>query len=125
MTKTHIIRSVIYGLIFWFFAAMFVKFMAPFFDGGLFNAIILAVSIPLSWLTIPVSLMVTQAPPILAVKVNTIAIIAATFADGLGITFAPDLLYAGKTLATQNGAAFILWGICWILLFAFLRERRV
>jgi hypothetical protein len=124
MTKANIIRSVIYGLIFWFLAAMIVKFMAPFFDGGIYNALVLAVSIPISWLSIPISLMVTQAPPTMTVKVNAIGIIAATFADGLGITFAPDLLYAGKSLATQNGAAFILWGVGWILLFAFLRERR-
>jgi hypothetical protein len=124
MTKAHIIRSVIYGLIFWFLAAMIVKFMAAFFDSGWINALILAVSVPAAWLSIPISLMATQAPPTMAVKVNAIATIVATFADGLGITFAPDLFYAGKTLATQNGAAFILWGVGWILLFAFLRERR-
>ena len=123
MTQVQIIRAAIFGTIFWFVAAMFVKVFAPFLDGGISNAIILAGSIPAAWASVPVSLWAAGAPARQAIHVNVVGIIAATLLDGIGITYFSPLLYAGVSPASQFGAAFILWGVGWILIFAWRAAR--
>ena len=118
MTQTQILRAALFGVVFWFIAAMVVHLLPWVFDGGRYNLALLTVSIPLSWLSIPISLRAAGAGPAHAVNVNVIGIIAAAFLDGLGITYASELLYAGVSPASQFGGAWILWGVAWILFFA-------
>ena len=124
MTQQQIIRSIAYGVVFWFIAAMTVHLLPQLFDGGLTNALVLVGSIPVAWLSIPISLRACGVEPRHALDANVIAIIAATFADGVGITFVSDQFYAGVGSASQFGAAWILWGVGWILLFAWQRRDR-
>ena len=123
MTRVQIIRSAVFGIVFWFMAAMTVKLLAPYFDGGSANAVILAASIPFAWLSIPIGLWAAGAPTREAIHVNVVAIIAAALLDGIGITYFAPLLYAGVSPASQFGAAFILWGVGWILIFAWVKAR--
>lgn len=122
MTRSQFVRATIYGLIFWFAAAMFVRFLPQLFDGAASNALLLAVSVPACWLSVSVSRWATGVDRAHVLDANVVAIVAATFADGIGITYLSPLLYAGVTASSQFGAAWILWGVGWILVFAW-RER--
>ena len=124
MTATQVTRATLYGLVFWFFAAMVVHFRPALFDGGSANAVLLAASVPVCWLSIPVSRWASGVDARHVLDANVVAIIVAALADGIGITFLPDQLYAGVSAASQFGAAWILWGVAWILLFAMMARRR-
>ena len=121
MNNEQIIRAILFGSAFWFVAAMTVHFGAPLFDSGWTNALILAASIPVAWASIPVMRFASGVGSAHALDAAVVAIIAATFLDGIAMTWFSGL-YAGISLATQNGAAFILWGVGWILLFSW-RDR--
>ena len=124
MTQAQIVKAAVFGVVFWFTAAMVVHMLPWVFDGGWSNLVLLAVSIPLSWMSIPISLRATGANPEHAVDVNVVGIIAAALLDGVAITFASDLLYAGISAASQFGGAWILWGVAWILFFAWRVRAR-
>lgn len=124
MTRIQLGRSLLYGIGFWFLAAMTVRLFPAPFDGAFANLCFLAASVPVCWLSIPISLRAADAGPKHALDVNVAAIIAATLLDGIGITFASDRLYAGVGAASQFGAAWILWGVGWIMLFAWRTRGR-
>lgn len=123
MTGRQHFRAVMYGIAFWLVAALTVKHASGLFDGKLINLLVLVISIPLCWLSIRISERACGIPAAAAFEANAIAIIPATFADAIGLTFLPDTFYAGVSFASQFGAAWILWGVGWILLFARLRSR--
>ncbi len=124
MTQIQIVRSVGYGLAFWFAAAMLIHLAPALFDGGTINAALLAVSIPICWATMPVARIACGVDDARLLEATVIAIAVATFADGIGLTFAADALYAGLSPASQFGAAWILWGAGWLLVFAWQRSHR-
>lgn len=124
MSQAQLFRAVGYGLAFWFAAAMTIHLAPSLFDGGFANAIVLAVSVPIAWATMPLARLACGVDDALLFEATAIAIAAATFADGVGITFASGTLYAGVTPASQFGAAWILWGVGWLLVFAWQRSRR-
>jgi hypothetical protein len=121
MNKNQIIRAAVFGAIVWFCAAMTVHFGAPLFDSGWANALIFAAIIPGCWALMPMTRMAAAIGRAHILDAAVVGLIAATFLDGIAMTWFSGL-YAGTSLATQNGAAFILWGIGWILLFAW-RDR--
>lgn len=123
MTGNQHIRAVLYGIVFWFVAAMTIHLFPALFDGATLNAIVLAVSVPIAWASVPVSRMAAKVGAAHVLEANVVAVIAAAMADGAAITFASDALYAGVTPASQFGAAWILWGVGWILLFAWRAGR--
>ena len=123
MTGTQTLRAVAYGLAFWFAAAMVVRH-APLFDGGVANAVLLIVTIPIAWASIAVGRIACGVGRDRVLDAHVVATIAATLADGIGLTFLADHLYAGITPASQFGAAWILWGVGLILLFAMRAGRK-
>ena len=123
MTRAQTWRSVAYGIAFWFVAAMVVRFAGETFDGGLINAILLAVSVPIAAATMPVARALCGVGDDRLLDATVVATIAATLADGIAITYASEALYAGVTARSQFGAAWILWGVGWLLLFAYRRSR--
>ncbi len=123
MTSTQTIRAVIYGVIFWFVAAMVVHFLPTLFDRGIAQATLYAASIPISWACTWVTSMMTGVPRSRILAPTVIATITATFLDGIAMTWTPAL-YDGISPATQFGAAWILWGVGWLLFFAYRADVR-
>ena len=123
MTRAMAIRTIVFGVVFWFLAAQFVHFFPQLFDRGWQQVAVYLVVIPLSWGSVPLALAIAGAPRKLAVEIVAIGTAAASFLDGLAVAWCPQL-YAGLSSTTQMGAAMILWGVSWLLTFALLAARR-
>ncbi|WP_415642868.1 hypothetical protein [Sphingomonas antarctica] len=116
-------RTIIFGIVFWFLAAQFVHFFPQLFDRGWQQMAVYAAVIPLSWASVPLALAIARAPKLLAVEIVAIGTAAAALFDGIAIAWAPHL-YAGLSNMTQMGAAMILWGVGWLLVFALWAKAR-
>ena len=117
---------VLIGIVFWFIAAMMVRFMGTaILDPKSINMVLLfAVSFPFGFASMRLigSLVGLRGAAFLpAVVVMTMI---ATLLDGIAFTWTS--LYGLPAESMVYGAAWILWGVGCILLFALLdsRERR-
>jgi len=116
------IRAIIFGVAFWFVAAMVVHLLPALFDGGLKQALLFAVSIPFCWVSVRVAAFVIGVTVQEVLIPAVIGTIVATFLDGVAMTWFSGL-YHGISAETQFGAAWILYGVGWILLFALLVRK--
>jgi hypothetical protein len=123
MTQIQIVRAVLYGVIFWFVAAMVVHFFPSLFDASAAQAALYAASIPIAWACTRVTALAAGVPRGRVLAPTVVATITATFLDGIAMTWTPEL-YADVSSTTQYGAAWILWGVGWLLLFAYRVDRR-
>ena len=123
MTRAMAIRTIVFGIVFWFLAAQFVHFFPQLFDRGWQQVAVYLVVIPLSWGSVPLALAIARAPKALAVDVVAIGTAAASLCDGIAIAWVPQL-YGGLSPITQMGAAMILWGVGWLLIFALWAKAR-
>ncbi len=115
---------IILGVTFWFVAAMAVRFgsQAGFF-GPTASIIAFALGIPICWLSV---LLIKKAARLEAgqtVPGIAIGVVAATFCDGIALTWGREL-YGSDPAEITLGAAWILWGVGLFLLFAYLDDNR-
>ena len=123
MSNTQVFRAIMFGIAFWFAAAMVIHWLPGLFDAGRYQALLFAVSIPIAWMSLPIAKLASGLERPRVIEVIVIGTIAATFLDGLALTWFPAL-YAGLSPTTQYGAAWILWGVGWLLLFARWRSAQ-
>lgn len=115
---------IVLGVVFWFAGAMAVRFGAPAgFFGPTASVLAFALGIPICWLSVlfiknVARLAVGQTVPGIA-----IGLVAATLCDGVGLTWGNGL-YGSDPVMTTFGAAWILWGVGFFLLFAYLHDQR-
>ena len=122
MTRRQGIIATVIGVGLWFCAAMTVHTVPQIFDGGSGSAVVFALAVVTSFLTVLVceKLGGASRPQLIAMLAWGTGL--ALVLDGLGVSFVPNL-YAGVSDATQFGLAFIAWAAGLGLLFAFLRGR--
>ena len=123
MTVSQTVRAVIYGVVFWFTAAMVVHLRPALFDRDIAQALLFAISVPVAWVCTWVTARAASVARDRILAPTVVATIAATWLDGVALTWLPEL-YAGVSPTTQFGAAWILWGVGWLLFFAYLADRR-
>lgn len=124
LTRGQIAAVITIGVVFWFTAAMTVQFGSPAgFFGPIASTILFAVSIPVCWLSVLLTrnlarLEVGQTLPGIA-----IGLVAATVCDAVALTWGRGL-YGSDPAQVVYGAAWILWGVGFFLLFAYLDDYR-
>lgn len=124
LTANQLVLMVVLGIIFWFVAALAVRFGSGLgWFGPIASIVAFAVGIPICWLSVRFCKQVGG----LAAGQNLpgvgIGLMAATFCDGIALTWARDLYGSDAALITL-GAAWILWGVGLFLLFAYLEDLR-
>lgn len=124
LTSGQIITATIIGLILWFAAAMTVRLGGPAgFFGPTGSLLLFAVGIPISWGSVFLTRRIARLQPGQTLPAIAIGLIAATFADGIVLTWFRDL-YGADPAVVGYGAAWILWGVGLFLLIAYLEDRR-
>jgi hypothetical protein len=111
------------GIAFWFAAAMTVRFGGPAgFFGPTANVFVFALTIPICWLSVVCIRKVASLAAGQTVPGIAIGLVAATLCDGIGLTWGNGL-YGTDPVMTTFGAAWILWGVGFFLLFAYLYDQ--
>jgi|GEM_PF-836970 len=125
LTPGQLAMVIVFGIIFWFAAAMAVRFGGPAgFFGPTASVIAFAIGIPISWVAVLFMKQVAKLEPGQTVPGVAVGTVTATFLDGIGLTWARDVFYGSDPTITTLGAAWILWGVGLFLLFAYLEDQR-
>jgi hypothetical protein len=110
------------GVIFWFIAAMMIRFVGPlvFVPGSVVLPLTFVLSVPIAWAFVWVGLFLARAQGAAALPAMVVMSFTAMLLDGIALTFFP-ILY-GPTFAI--GGAWILWGLGLIQVIVFAQSRR-
>jgi hypothetical protein len=114
---------VLIGVVFWFIAAMMVRFIGTaVFDPKSINMVLLfALSFPFGFASMRLIGFLVGLRGAALFPAMMVITMAATFLDGIAFTWTS--LYGLPTESMVYGAAWILWGIGCISLFTFLDSR--
>lgn len=120
----QIATVIVLGVIFWFSAAMAVRFGGPAgFFGPTASVIAFVVVIPACWLAVLFTKRVAKLGAGQTIPGVVVGAVTATFCDGIGLTWGNGL-YGTDPVMTTFGAAWILWGVGLFLLFAYVENQR-
>ena len=114
---------VLIGVVFWFVAAMMVRFMGTVvFDPKSINMVLLfALSFPVGFASTRLIGFLVKLRGAAFLPAVVVMTMVATFLDGIAFTWTS--LYGLPAESMVYGAAWILWGVGCILLFALLDSR--
>ena len=125
LTAAQMVTLIVLGVVFWFSAAMIVRFGAPMgFFGPTASIIAFALTIPGCWLSVLVVKRIARLEAGQMVAGIVIGTVTATLCDGIALTWARGLFYGSDPTLVNFGAAWILWGAGLFLLFAYLDDQR-
>jgi hypothetical protein len=117
-------KVIVLGVVFWFAAAMTVRFgSAAGFFGPSTSMIAFAVTIPVCWLSVLLIKKIARLNVGQTLPGIVLGTVAATCCDGIALTWGRGLYGSDSTLIIF-GAAWILWGAGLFLLFAYLDDHR-
>jgi hypothetical protein len=124
LTRGQLAAVIAIGVAFWFSAALTVQFGAPAgFFGPTASALLFAVSIPICWLSVLLTKKLARLRAGQTLPGIAIGLVAATICDAVALTWGRGL-YGSDPAQIVSGAAWILWGVGFFLLFAFLDDYR-
>ncbi len=124
LTRGQLATVIILGLIFWFLGAMSVLFGSPAgFFGPTASVVAFALGIPICWISVLVIKKLARLETGQTLPGIAIGLAAATFCDGIALTWVRGL-YGSDPAQVTYGAAWILWGAGLFLLFAYLEDYR-
>lgn len=112
------------GVVFWFAAAMLIRFLGPtFFGSGNMMLMLLAfvATVPIAWVFFWLGITLVGAKGAAVMPTMVVMSFTAMLLDGIALTFFPTLY--GPTFAI--GGAWILWGLGLIQLMTFIQTRRI
>jgi Family of unknown function (DUF5367) len=114
------------GVLLWFVAAMMFRILGPslLIPGSATLLLVFAGSIPLSWVFLKIGVTLGRAQGASILLAAAVMSATAMFLDALALTFFPSL-YGLPTAQLLIVAALLLWGVAWILAFAYGQARRV
>ena len=114
MEKSKQFKYVLFGVLFWFFGAMFVRFTGDFFFTGSMSLkmILLAVTFPMAYSFIKIA----NPAPNETMECTVIMTYAATFLDGLALTFFRQLYHESLEICLFGAAAILFGGAAGLLL---------
>lgn len=112
------IGPVAYGTTLWFVAATFINKADALFQPTTSTSVTLMLygaAIPIAYTSVKImpSLSICKKSEIM--RSTAIGLAAATLLDGLALVFVPSLY--GNTTNSPRGAAWLLWGVGWFLIF--------
>lgn len=111
------------GVSLWACGAAIVNFLPFLFDGGIATAAMFGVGVVTSLVTLEAARRLGGASGAPLIAMMALGTGIALLLDGIGFAFVPDL-YAGRSFASQAGAAFIMWAGGAGLLIALVTERK-
>lgn len=115
---------IVLGVAFWFVAALAVRIGSPLgFFGPVASVAAFALGIPICWLSVLFIRKVTTLGTGQTLPGIAVALVTATFCDGIALTWGRGL-YGSDPNQVTYGAAWILWGVGFFLLFAYLDDYR-
>jgi cation transport ATPase len=124
-TSTPALRlplCIILGIIFWFAAAMIIRFLGPIFfgSGTVLQVVAFVITIPIAWVFFWLGVTLARAKGTVVMPTMVVMSFTAMLLDGVALTFFPTLY--GPTYAI--GGAWILWGLGLIQLITFIQTRQ-
>lgn len=116
---------VVLGVVLWFVAAMMFRVLGPalLIPGSAALPLVFAGSIPLAWVFLRIGVTLGRVPGAATLLAAAVMSAMAMFLDALALTFFPSL-YGLPTAQLLLVAALLLWGVAWILFFAYIQTRR-
>jgi hypothetical protein len=123
MTKRQGWIAALLGVSLWACGAAIVHFLPFLFDGGLSTAAMFGVGVITSLITVAMARRLGSASGAPLIAMMALGTGVALLLDGIGFAFVPDV-YAGRSFASQAGAAFIMWAGGAGLLIALVTERK-
>ncbi len=121
-TKKHV-NYVILGIVFWFIAAMIIRFFgnAVFSANNRYLILFYALGIPITFLFVFITKSVSQLQYHELLKPIVIITLTAALLDGVALTWFRQL-YSESYEVAMYGSAWILWGVGLGLLIPYLLE---
>lgn len=118
----RLIRLAGWGVFLWFVVALAIRFSPPWLFGrGVWTLLLFAGAIPSGWGTVWLTRKLFGLNRSELVAASALASAAAMLCDGIAFTWSG--LYGPETRDVVPAAAFILWGVAWILVAAFRQAR--
>lgn len=115
-------RVVLVGVVAWFLAAMTVRFGTPIgLFSGLGRVVTFAVSIAVAWGAVPVVRAAAGVARGQSFAGMGLATAAAAICDGVAMAWFPAL-YGPTASEALVGAAWILWGVGWLLVWSYAAD---
>jgi hypothetical protein len=125
MNSSKLLLYVALGAIFWFGAAMLVRFVGPYAltDGNPGRPMLFAATVPITIGFLAVARIAGRLEWHQLLRPLVVMTCTATFLDGIALTWF-RMLYADSYEVALFGAALILWGAGMGLCFAYVLEQR-
>lgn len=124
LTPWQLLRVLVFSVLLWFSAAMFILAMkGRGIFGGTNGLLTFFFLIPVSWLSVLSIRWVGALRKGQTISGVAIGLAAATFLDAVALTWTP-WLYGGEPRHVLFGSASILWGVGLFLLVAYLIEMK-
>ncbi|HLM52154.1 MAG TPA: hypothetical protein VK325_00830 [Pseudoxanthomonas sp.] len=112
-----------WGMFLWLIVALAIRIAPPvLFERGAWTALLFASALPNAWITIRLTRRLFSLAPWQIVPAAACASAAAMLLDGVALTW--TTLYGPENKDLVPAAAMLLWGVAWILVFAFVESRR-
>lgn len=113
------------GVALWFLAALMFRVLGPvvLVPGSVLLPLVFALFIPVAWVFLWVGVALARVRGAAVLPAAAVMSAVAMLLDALALTFLPAL-YGLPTAGLLLVAAVLLWGVAWILLFAFVQSRR-
>ena len=125
MPASPLLKYVVLGAIFWFSAALLVRFIGPYAltEGNGLRALLFALTVPITLGFLAGAKFVGQVGWHELLRPVVVMTFTATFLDGIALTWF-HALYAASYEVALFGAALILWGAGMGLALAYWLEQR-
>lgn len=113
------------GIALWLLAAMMFRVLGPvvLVPGSAALPLVFALFIPVAWVFLWVGMTLARVRGAAVLPAAALMSAVAMLLDALALTFFPAI-YGLPTAGLLLVAAALLWGVAWILLFAFVQARR-
>lgn len=126
MKKSQQIYCIILGVIFWFVAAMIVRFLGKsvFTENNPFLILMFILAIPITFIFLFITQKVLKISRLEIMRPIVIITLTAAFLDGIALTWFRTL-YSDSFEVSSHGAALILWGVGLGLFLAYFQTKKV
>jgi Family of unknown function (DUF5367) len=125
MKKSQLFLFIALGIIFWFTAAMVIRFAGAnvFSENNPLLILFFALAFPITYIFFFVTKLAAKVPYTAMLQPVVIMTLTAALLDGIALAFFRTL-YAKSFEVALHGAAWILWGVGIGLLFALILNNR-
>ena len=118
-------RLIMLGVFFWFLAAMAIRFFGPslLVRGSLAPVFVFLATVPLTWGLLRLAMAMGRVRGAAVLPALAVMSLVAMMLDGVAITWVPEL-YGVALDKMGMAAAWLLWGVAWLFVWAFYRREQ-